>query len=601
MALSDLREKVEALPRKPGVYILKDGEGVPIYIGKAKDLRKRLMTYLKGEDQRYTIRFLMEKVEDVECIFTETEKEAVILEDTLIKRYKPRYNINLKDDKTYVSLRIDPRETFPRITIVRKVKRDGALYFGPYSSAHSVRETLRVLQEIFPLRTCSDTELKSRKRPCIDYEMGRCLAPCVGLIDEREYKGLVKGAILFLEGKRPDVIRILQKRMEEAAEALNFEEAARLRDTIKAIELTTEKQVVARYTGKDQDVVALYPAPGEVLIDVFFIRKGRLVGSRDYLFPAKGLPPEEILSSFISQFYQRGRVIPDEVIIPFEVEEKASLEELLRELRGRKVRIMVPKMGDRKRILEMAEENAALLYRMKKEKRAEVEEILEELKRKLHLRRLPVSIEAVDISNISGQLAVGSIVSFHNGEPYKDGYRRYRIKGVVGIDDYAMMREVVMRRFRRVKEEGGGPDLLLVDGGKGQLAIAEGVVKELGVKVDLVAIAKGKGREADRFYIPGRKNPVVFKKDSPAYLLLQRIRDEAHRFAMAYHKKLRASTISSFLDSVPGVGPRRREALLRHFKGLEDMKRASLEELCRVPSIDRRTAMNIYRALHGTS
>ena len=598
IALPELEKRIEALPKGPGVYILKDGEGVPIYIGKAKDLRKRMRSYLKGEDQRYTVRFLMERVADVECIITDTEKEALILEDTLIKRHKPRYNINLRDDKTYVSLRIDTREPFPRITVVRRVKRDGARYFGPYSSAQAVRETLRVLQEVFPLRTCSDTEFRNRKRPCIDYEMGRCLAPCVGLIDERAYRDLVKGVLLFLEGKRPDVVEGLRKRMEEAAEALDFEEAARLRDTIRAIELTIEKQVVARYTGKDQDVVAIYEGEGEVLLNLLFVRRGRLIGSRDYLFPEKGLPIQETLSSFLSQFYQRGRFIPHEVILPFPLEDQEGLEELLKELKGEVVRIVVPKRGDRYRLLKMAEENAAVVYRMKREKRVEMDQILEEVKGRLRLRRVPWRIEAVDISNISGDLAVGSIVAFYRGEPDKDGYRRYRIKGVVGMDDYSMMREVVWRRFRRIKEEGGGPDLLLVDGGKGQLAIAEGVVKELGIEVDLAAIAKGKGREADRFYIPGRKNPVVFKKDSPAYLLLQRIRDEAHRFAIAYHKRLRASRISSALEEIPGVGQKRKEALLSHFKGLEEIKRASVEDLCRVPSIDRRTAMSIYRAFH---
>lgn len=597
ISLSHLEKKIKVLPKGPGVYILKDRTGIPIYIGKAKDLRKRLRTYLKGEDQRYTVRFLMERVADVECIITDTEKEALILEDTLIKKYRPRYNINLKDDKTYVSLRIDTREPFPRITVARKVKRDGARYFGPYSSAHSVRETLRVLQELFPLRTCSDAEFKSRKRPCIDYQMGRCLAPCAGLIDEKAYKDLVRGAILFLEGKRPDIIEDLRKRMEEAAEGLNFEEAARLRDKIKAIELTVEKQVVARYTDKDQDVVAVYKGEGELLINILFVRRGRLVGNKDYLFSEKGLPASETLSSFLSQFYLRGRFIPHEVILPFSLEDQDSLEELLKELKGERVRILVPRRGDRYKLLKMAEENAAVIYRMKREREIETEQVLEEIKRRLHLTRVPQRIEAVDVSNISGDLAVGSIVAFYRGEPDKDGYRRYRIKGVVGIDDYAMMREVVWRRFRRIKEEGRGPDLLLVDGGKGQLAIAEGVMKELGIEVDLVAIAKGKGGR-DRLYIPGRRNPVTFRKDSQAYLLLQRIRDEAHRFAVTYHRRLRTSRISSVLDEIPGVGRKRKEALLKHFKGIEEVRKASVEDLCKVPSIDRRTAMNIYRALH---
>ncbi len=598
MASPYLEKKIESLPRGPGVYILKDGDGIPIYIGKAKDLRKRLRAYIRGEDQRYTVRFLMERVADVECIVTDTEKEALMLEDTLIKKHRPRYNINLKDDKTYVSLRIDMREPFPRITVVRRVRRDGARYLGPYSPAQAVRETLRVLQEVFPLRTCSNREFAGRKRPCIDYEMGRCLAPCVGLIGEEAYRDLVKGALLFLEGKRPDIIDSLRRRMEEAAESLNFEEAARLRDAIKAVELTVEKQVVAKHTDRDQDVIALYEGDGDVLVNVLFVRKGRLIERGDYLFPKRGMALEEVLSSFISQFYQRGRFIPHEVILPIPLEDQDSLEELLQDLKGEEVRVLVPKEGDMYDLLRMAEENAAVVYRMRKEETGRMEEVLDEVRRRLHLTRLPVRIEAVDISSISGDLAVGSIVSFYMGEPMKEGYRRYRIRGVTGVDDYAMMREVICRRFRRVKEEGRGPDLLLIDGGKGQLAIAERAVKEAKVRVDLVAIAKGRG-EADRFYIPGRKNPVVLRRDSKAYLLLQRIRDEAHRFAVAYHKRLRAARISSILDAIPGVGEKRRDALLRHFRGIEEIKRASVEELCRVPSIDRRTALNIYRAFHG--
>ncbi len=596
--MESLEKKISAAPEGPGVYIMKDGDGIPIYIGKAKSLRKRLRTYLGGGEKRHQVRFLMKRVADIECILTETEKDALILEDTLIKRHKPRYNINLRDDKTYVSLRIDPSERFPRITIVRRVERDGALYFGPYSSARGVRETLKVIQEIFPLRTCSDRELSSRKRPCIDYEMKRCLAPCVGLVDEGRYRELVKEVILFLKGRRLDLIELLKRRMEDAAERLEFEEAARLRDSIDSINLTLQRQIVARYTDKSQDVIGIHTCDDDILIDILFIRDGRLIGDKDYFFRGRGIPLHEVVSSFVTQFYRKGRFIPDEVIVKG-LEDRELLEERLTELKGRRVRIIEPKRGDRLRLIRMAERNAENLYGVERGERDDLEQTLEEIMRRFHLSRPPARIEAVDISNISGDLAVGAVVAFEYGEPDKSTYRRYRIRGVKGVDDYAMMREVILRHYKRRREGGSMPDLLMVDGGKGQLAVALGVLKELGISINIVSIAKGRDRGVDRFYTPGRKNPVIFKKGSPPYLLLQRIRDEAHRFAITYHRGLRSRQISSLLDEIPGIGEKKREILLRHFRGLKEIKEASIEELSSIPMIDRRTALNIYRAFHG--
>lgn len=611
-----LEEKVDSFPQKTGVYIMRDRDGRPLYIGKAKDLRKRLKCYFNGDDERYTIRFLMDRVADIECIVTETEKEALILEDTLIKKHKPRYNINLKDDKTYVSLRINLKESFPRITIVRRIARDGARYFGPYSSAQALRQTLKVIQEIFPLRSCSDREFAGRKRPCIDYEMKRCLAPCIGLVDEGTYNELVREVILFLEGRKGELLRLLKDKMEDASQSLNFEEAARLRDSIEAIKKTVEKQVVACYTGRDQDVLGIYEGEKEIIIDCLFIREGRLIGDRDYYFTKKGIPLLELLSSFITQFYRGGRFIPDEVILPFTLEDRKALEDSLSEMKGKKVRIIEPKRGDRLKLLKMAERNAITIYEMRKGGLKDVANTLETLKERFKLKRLPVRIEAVDISNYSGDLAVGSIVAFEDGEPDKNNYRRYRIKGVVGIDDYGMIYEVISRRFRHLSkgfnsggvdpckegigegEDRGIPDLFIVDGGKGQLSIAMKAFKELGVSIDLLAIAKGRNGEADRFYIPNRKNPVTLKKGSPPYLLLQRIRDEAHRFAITYHKRLRKGSIASLLDEIPGVGKKRRNALLKHFKGVEEIRRATLDDLLKVPLIDRRTAESIYRRFH---
>ncbi len=597
---SIINKKIDAMPKKPGVYIMKDVGGLPIYIGKAREIRKRLKSYLKGEGERYTIKFLLGRVADIECIVTDTEKEALILEDTLIKRFKPRYNINLKDDKTYVSLRINIKDEFPRLMVVRRVTRDGARYFGPYSSAHSVRDALKMIREVFPLRVCSEAEFSSRKRPCIDYEMNRCAAPCVGYMDKGVYRRMVKKVILLLEGKDKSLLRSLKKKMDDASNTLAFEEAARIRDGIDAIRLTIEKQVVARYTNRDQDVIGIYEGGKEFFLDTLFIRNGRLIGDVNHRFYHKGLLCTEMLLSFITQFYGRGRYVPDEVIIPFNMEDKDVVQELLSDIKGRRVKLIVPQRGDRLRLLKMAEKNALASYVMKKDSGKDVDETLEIIKTRFRLRRFPMRIEAVDISNISGDLAVGALVSFENGEPDKSGYRRYRIKGVAGPDDYRMMHEVLCRRFRRIKESGMSPDMLLIDGGKGQLAVALDVSSKLAVSIDLVSIAKGKDGKPDRFYIPGRKNPVHILKNSLPYFMLQKIRDEAHRFAISYHKGLRRKrTVSSKLDNIPGVGKKRKNALLTHFKGIEEIKTASLDDIYGVPLIDKKTALAVYEIFHG--
>ncbi len=613
-----IEETVRRLPTQPGVYLMKGENGKVLYVGKAKNLRARVRSYLgSGGEGSPKVRFLMSKVRSLDTIVTGTEKEALLLENTLIKRFRPRYNVNLKDDKTYLHLLLDRNHPYPRLLPVRRPDAGpGRLLFGPYSSASAMRDTLRQILRVYPLRTCGDRELQARKRPCLQYQMGRCCGPCrPGEVSVEAYGRMVEQAILILRGKSDELLRQLEGEMKEAAEEMRFEEAARLRDRIAAIRLTMESQRVVSSGGLDADVYGLYGGEEGVEIALLLVRGGTLIERRGFPFPETIEGTAELLRSFLLQYYSRpGREPPAEILLPVEPEDRAALEELLGEIRGRPCRLRVPRRGERARIVELAGLNAKTLFEEHVRERRGRRGSLEEIRRRLGLRGLPERIECVDISTLQGGQAVGSIVVFLEGRPHPDGYRRYRIRGGGGMNDYAMMYEVLHRRFRHREPSLDPPDLLLVDGGKGQLGVAVRVLEDLGVQgVRVAAIAKGRGREegpggktgtpegrgTDRIYLPGRANPASFPVHSKGFALLQHLRDEAHRFAVGYHRRLRSKEMRrSELDGIPGLGPKRKQALLEGLGDLEKIRRASLEELRSVPGVGPAAAAAVWRHFH---
>jgi excinuclease ABC subunit C len=598
---------LKKFPVTPGVYLMKDAQGEVLYVGKAKHLRNRLRGYFSAAgDGRNHIRFLMNRVSEIDTIVTDTEKEALILENTLIKKYRPRYNINLRDDKTYVSLRIDLREEFPTFQVVRKVRKDGARYFGPFSSSSAVRETLKLIYRIFPLRHHPLETCRRRSRPCLYHQIGQCSAPCHGLIDAEDYRRLVEGAIALLGGKEREVVDGLRQKMNLAAETLDYEEAARLRDQIRAIEETVERQKVVAAEGGDQDVVGLHREGGEVELAVLFVREGKVIGRRSYNLEWR-LAEEELLSSFLQEFYGREVFIPERLLLPLSIDDADTLADWLGERKGRKVRILVPERGAGRQLVDLARRNALESFRERGSRREARQEVLKDIAARLHLARFPHRVECFDISNVQGSFSVGSMAVLTDGEPDKAAYRHFRVRTVEGADDFASLFEVLKRRIRRGIEEDLLPDLILIDGGKGQLSVLTAVLKEMGLtdRIDAVGIAKsrvrsnvrGQGveRSEERFFLPGRKNPVVLRQGSPALFMLERLRDEAHRFAITHHRKLRSRlTLHSVLEDIPGVGEQRRKALLRHFGSLKKIRQASLEELEAMPGLPRTLARRIH-------
>jgi excinuclease ABC subunit C len=598
---------LQKYPQSPGVYQMFDADDSVLYIGKAKQLRTRLRSYfVAGGDGRLQIPLLLEKVRRVEVIVTDTEKEALLLENTLIKKHRPRYNIELRDDKTYVSVRINLNEPFPAMQVVRQVKDDGASYFGPYSSASALRETMKEIYRIFPLRHSSYERCRKRERPCLFYQIGQCSAPCHGKISVLEYRKLVNGVIQLLEGRESEVIESLTARMNLAAQEMRFEDAARLRDQIVSIKKSVEKQKVSEYGGGNQDVIGLHQDGGEVEIALLFIRQGTLTGRRTFTLEWK-LDLPELLAGFLQQYYAGEVILPEQVLLPLEFESSELLEEWLSEKRGRRVKLLVPQRGEKKRLCELAARNATEAYRLRGKRRQASRELLQELQSKFGLTQLPRRIECFDISNVQGNQSVGSMAVLIDGEPAADEYRRFRIKSVIGADDYASLTEVLTRRLERGIKEDKLPDMILIDGGKGQLGVLGDVLRRLSLseQIGAVGIAKsrvianvrGKAveRSEERFFLPGRKNPVNFRHGSAALFLLERLRDEAHRFAITYHRKLRGKQqLQSSLEDIEGVGPKRRKALLKYFGSLKKIKQASLEELAQMPGIPRELAERIY-------
>jgi excinuclease ABC subunit C len=606
-----LEDKLQQLPASPGVYLMRDAAGTIIYVGKARSLRQRVRSYFKETgDSRYQVKFLVARVADLEVVLTDTEKEALLLENTLIKQHRPRYNLDLKDDKTYFSLRIDLQEQFPRFSIVRKIPRDKARYFGPYASASAAREVLRQITRMFPLRHYPLGSCLSRKRPCLYHQIGQCSAPCHNLISADDYMELVHGAMLFLDGKGRELVAQFKRHMLEASNGERYEEATRWRNLLRSIEMTVEKQKMV-LRGGDSDVLGYHRDSQRLEIILMFIRNGVLTGSRQFNLSWE-LGDAEGISAFLPQYYSEGTYIPEEILLPLEIEDGATLAEVLTETSGRRVTILHPQRGVKRELVELAGKNAAATLRERDEKQASTETLLGELHKRLHLSRLPRRIECYDISTIQGRFSVGSGVSFLNGAADKQHYRHYRIRDVAGQDDFAMLREVFSRRFREETiQKVGLPDLVVVDGGIGQLNATLEIMAELGLneRFDLVSLAKSRvvraaesaaiSRSDERVFLPGRKNPVVLRQNSPSLLLLAAIRDEAHRFAIEYHRTLRSKGgIASGIEQIPGIGAKRRTVLLTHFGSLQRLKEASMEDIAAIGGMTRTLAESVYTRLH---
>jgi len=604
-----LKEKMTSAPRSPGVYIMRDEQKKIIYVGKANDLKSRIGSYFTGKDTRPMAPFLMLRVKDIEFITTATEKEALILENNLIKQHRPRYNVFLRDDKTYYHLTIDPAEKYPRLQLIRKRLNNAALYFGPYPSGLAAKETLRFVQQVFPLRSCRNRDFKLRGRPCLEHQIGRCLAPCKGLIDEASYRKLVENTVSFLQGRRRSLITEIKAQMEEAAQNLNFEEAARLRNRIGALEHALEKQNVDWAGTKDQDVLGVYVHEGVYQICILFVRAGKLLGSKSFVPVKMKMELAEIISSCLIQYYDGGANIPDEIIIPCPLPDEAVIAEWLTDKKEKKVVLTIPARGTKNALLDMAVANARSLWESGQKKEEQKTAAMKILQEKLSLAKLPRRIECYDISNISGKHAVGSMVVLQDGEPDKSSYRRFRIKTVSESDDYAMMYEVLSRRFAYSENL---PDLVVVDGGKGQLNVALSVMKDLKIKLDVVGLAKeertiisGSGiikkkdrKSEDRVYLPRRKDAIYLSAWPPALRMLKQVRDEAHRFALSYHHQLKQNNdLRSMLDEIPDIGEARKKMLLVHFGSVLQVKNATIEELQKVPGIGKELAEKIYTVL----
>ncbi|MCU0538988.1 MAG: excinuclease ABC subunit UvrC [Desulfobacterales bacterium] len=589
---------------EPGVYLLKDRGGQVLYVGKARNLRRRLAAYFKpsGHADPKTAA-LAHRVAAVETVITRTEKEALILESTLIKRHRPRYNVVLKDDKRYPSLRLDPSEKYPRFTIVRKIGGDDALYFGPFASAHAVRETLAVITKTFKLRQCKASEYRTRTRPCLHCQMSGCLAPCCRDVDPAVYQEQVQEAILFLKGRTDELIRKIRGEMEAASAACAFERAARLRDKLFALERTVEKQIAVTTDFGDRDLFAAAASGGAAVLVQFSVRGGFLGPTRRHALPESLAPAAEMLSAFIRQAYGPGTFVPAEIIVSHVLEDASLLAEWLSSAAGRTVRLIRPRRGEKRRLLEMARRNAENELALLAAGRKAEEELLARLRRRLGLRREPHRIECFDISTLMGSESVAGMVVFVDAKPAPGAYRKFVIRSVEGPDDYAALSEVLRRRFASGGDESPLPDLVMLDGGRGQLGIGAAVVRELGLEgvFDLVGIAKRderRGETRDKIFLPGRVNPVNFGRDEDLRLFLQRVRDETHRFAIAFHRRRRRkSSLRSALDAVPGIGPARKARLLKHFGSIAAIRAATPEAIGALPGFNRAMAAAIQREL----
>jgi excinuclease ABC subunit C len=597
-------EQLKTVPAKPGVYLFKDIQGKTVYVGKAASLRNRLRSYLSpNANLSPKLERLVARISDFETIVTDSEQEALILECNLIKKYRPSYNVRLKDDKTFPYLRIDIESDWPSVRVTRRFHKNGDRYFGPFANAKSLRQTLRLIKKIFPFRSCTKTITGKDSKPCLEYHINQCLGPCVGAVSKEDYHDVIKQVILFLEGKQELVLRDLRHKMGKASQQLQFEKAALIRDQIQAIEEVIEGQRIAITVRGDHDAIALAQTKDLAYAEIFFIRSNKLTG-RDYIL-LDGIhdeEPSQIMTSFIKQYYASASSIPPVLLLQYPIEEPEVIIKWLTNQRGAAVKLHVPRRGAKKQLIDIVAENARQgleLYKAKHSTIIKSALVLEELQERLSLPRIPLRIEGYDISNIRGNLAVGSMTVFEKGQPKPANYRRFRIRSVAGIDDYAMIQEVLRRRFRRSLATNDKwsitPDLILIDGGKGHLNAALEVLKELGLNsIPAASLAK----EKEEVFITGKTEPLDIPQTSAALYLLQRIRDEAHRFALGYHRRLRHKEITaSALDGIPGIGPKRKKALLKKFGSVRGIKDATVGELSKVTGMSTNLAEKLKECL----
>lgn len=601
-----LLEKVARLPRKPGVYLLKSEDGEILYVGKAADLRSRVRSYVQDPAAlAHKTAVLMSHVADLDYLVTDNEVEALLLESNLIKEHDPRFNIVLRDDKSYPYIKVTLQEDFPRVYVTRRVVNDGARYFGPYAHVKRLRRNLALIKDLFPVRSCRyDLPREAPSRACLDYHIHRCEAPCVGYVTGEEYRGMIDEVVRFLEGDTRAATRMLERRMETAAERLQFERAAQYKRQIDQLEEIREGQRMTSLAGDDRDVVAMARLGDEACGIILRIRGGRLLGKEHHVLGnVEGFADGEVLSLFLTRYYLRSETFPPELLLPYDFEDRALVEQAVERQAGRGVRLHVPQRGDKAKQVRLAERNA--LYQLEERRLREQNETLRasdaivELKATLGLVRLPRRIACVDVSTIHGEDSVGSVVTFVNGAPRKAGYRHFRIKYVEGQNDFAMMAEIVERWFRGLLDHDEPlPDLMVVDGGRGQLSAAREVLDELGALEDVDTI--GLAKREEEIYLPGRRDPVWLPRRSKALQVIQHIRNEAHRFAVSYHRKLhRRRVVGSELDHVPGIGPKRRAALLHHFRSVDRIRDTSIDEIARVPGFSMALAERVKAALAG--
>lgn len=619
-----LADKLAALPAEPGVYLMLDREGVVFYVGKAKSLRDRVRSYFSGSDTRGFVARLSELLADVEVIVVSNEKEALLVENDLIKRHQPRHNVDLKDDKRFLCLAIDPRERYPRLKVTRRMAKDGARHFGPFHSAGAIREVLRLVNRHFQLRTCSDHVLAHRSRPCLQHQIKRCPAPCVYDLSHGEYAAHVDDVIAFLEGRRAELATQLEQRMRAKAAALDFEGAALLRDQLRAIERSLEKQRVVSSDLANRDVVGLYREGPQVEVHVMRTRAGRLIDALRFSLENLEQDTAEVLADFGTRFYlDPSTEVPDEVLLPREFEWTDGLSQTLTERVGRRVAVHNPQRGEKRRLVELAERNARQAFADKQREAGAAKSAIERLQRALHLARPPETLECFDISHTQGGEIVASSVAFERGLPRKDRYRHYVIRSTAGQDDFQSLYEAVSRRLRRGLEDGDLPDLLVIDGGRGQLNAARAALDDHGVDtLEVVSLAKsraldepteptepaadgahatdGATHSPERVFVLGQKNPIVLRQNSAELFLLTRARDEAHRFAITHHRRRRAKrALHTVLDDIPGIGPERKKKLLRTFGSVARLREASLEQLTR--AVGANVAESLHAALQGAS
>lgn len=613
----NFEEELKKLPRKPGVYIMRDDKDVILYVGKAINLHNRVRSYFRENIGRGpAIDQMVSLIARFEYIVTDSELEALVLENNLIKENSPKYNTLLKDDKTYPYIKVTVGEDYPRILFSRTMKKDKSRYFGPYTSAAAVKDTIELLNKLYQLRTCNRVLPRDIgiERPCLNYHIKQCLAPCQGYVSKEEYRQQVAGALEFLNGNYSPILKDLEEKMKKAAEAMEFEDAARYRDLLSSVRQVSQKQKITEGVGEDKDILALYQDETEAVVQVFFVRDGKLIGREHYYMthvPENNKPA--ILQDFVKQFYAGTPFIPRELMLQYEIEDAELIEKWLSERKGSRVYLKVPKIGSKEKLVELAAQNAKLVLSQDREKlKREEGRTIGAVKEISDLLQLPLTgtarMEAYDISNINGFENVGSMVVYEKGKPKRSDYRKFKIKSVSGPDDYACMREVLTRRFRHGMEESREleeqemdqeygsftkfPDLILMDGGRGQVNIALSVLEELGIDIPVCGMVKDDNHRTRGLYYHNIELPI--DTHSEGFKLITRIQDEAHRFAIEYHRSLRSKTqVRSVLDDIPGVGPARRKALMRHFKSLEEIRQATVEDLMEIPEMNERTAQEI--------